>query len=208
MSKIRNLSVDKMKDEITQLRKTISELEEELQAEMQRKKVENGESVSNGRGGLKQRIKETPIGKMIADPNSMTGKVIRAPRTAYRIIRHPSVVKNIFITREEIVEQGPLFAPIRFYLSDYDKLRFNVVMEKFDVEMMKTAVEISNKKGVELRVITCAEEAATMKYKESVDKKKIPKAKEISFYSTVDQKAKRTIFELGMDEWKRINRYF
>lgn len=185
-----------MEEEIAQLKKTISELEEELQAEMQRKVIENGALKMNGKGGLKQKIKETPIGKMAADPSSMMGKVIRMPRTVYRIVRHPSVMKDIFVTKEEIVERGPLFAPIKFYLSDYEELRFNVVMEEFNIEMMKLAAELANKNKAELRVITCKEEAATMKYKELVNKKKLPKVKEISFYSSFDQEVKRTVFEL------------
>lgn len=185
-----------MEEEIRELKKTINELEEELSAEMQRREVEEGASKSNGKGGLKQKIKESPIGKVIADPNSVAGKVLRAPRTIYRIVRHPGVLKDILVVKEEVREEGSLFVPIRFYRSDYNGNRVNVVMEKFDPEMMKAAVQMVKKNGGELRVITCSEGVATMKYKRMVEKKEIQKLKEISFYSSFDQQIKRTVFEL------------
>ena len=186
-----------MEAEIAKLKETISELEEELLAETQRKETEDGgASKSNGRGGLKQKIKESPIGRMAADPNSKAGKIIRLPRTVYRIVLHPTVMKDIFATHEEVAEEKPLFVPIEFFVSDYDKTRFNVVMEEFDEKMLKMAAELAKTNKAELRVITCSEEAATMKYKKLVEKGKIPKVDEISFYSTVDQKTKRTVFQL------------
>ena len=44
--------------------------------------------------------------------------------------------------------------------------------------------------------MTCSESSAAMKYKKLVDEKDIPKAKEISFYSSYDQSKKKDIFEL------------
>ena len=81
-----------MKKEMN-LEAQVEALKEELAAAVQRENALLG--LDGGANGLKQKIKRTKIGRLAADPNSKIGKVVRLPRTIFRIATHPSIIKDI-----------------------------------------------------------------------------------------------------------------
>lgn len=190
-----------MKEENAELKKTIKSLESELEASMRR---EDMLLHSHGRlGAIKERLKNTAIGRVAANPNSTAGKVVRLPRTIYRIVLHPSIVKDI--RQKNSGDDGwkkidgeveDILVPIRYIMGSDNSRRLNLVVEKIDVEMLRMAIELANKENIELRVVTYGMGAGSVDYGKMVKNKKIPKAKNISFYSSVDQMKKNKIFEL------------
>jgi hypothetical protein len=69
-------------------------------------------------------------------------------------------------------------------------------MKGMDLELAKIAIKVANEEDVELRVIVCDKSADPVRFEKMVKEKKLPKAKHISFYSTVDQSLKNKVFEL------------
>lgn len=204
-----------MSEDVEKLKREIENLQNELAASMRREELL--QNPANGGGTLKQRLKRTATWRIIADPKSKMGKLARSPRTIYRIVKNPNILKEKFQDEQKQGggndEEKSLLMPIKFYFSEDTKKRVNLVIEKLnDEELLKKAIELANKDGAELRIITYGEGAATMKYKKLVDAKKVPKAKEISFYSSKDQKFKKYVFELevGKNEifltraWKNV----
>lgn len=187
---------------INELERTIESLESELAASLEREALlqnTGGEGTQN----FKEKFKRTSIGRVAADPRSSLGKIVRLPRTVFRIMMYPEVAKDILRKRSKSsrdisfeVKNKELFAPIKFFYDDNDQKRVNLVLNKIDLKMMKMAIELANKENAELRVVTCAEKADPMKYREWVKQKKMPKAKQITFYSSYDQNKKDKIFEL------------
>ena len=191
-----------MEKEIKELQRQVEDLKSELAAAMRREELLL--NPVGGGGKIKQKIRRTKIGRIAMDPNSKLGKVVRSPRTIMRIVRHPGILKEIKNEKNKSSKNGeidtdtakPLFVPIKFFLGDYDETRINVVSEGMDKDLISLAIEVANKNNAELRVVSFGKGARQMEYRELVSKKKIPKAKRISFYSSVDQKSKSKIFEL------------
>ncbi len=190
-----------MEKENKELKKKIRSLESELEASMVREEMLRA-TPATSEVGLKQKFYQTRIGRIAQDPNSKVGKIIRMPRTLYRIIRNPDVRREVFKTQQDQSErvESNIFAPIRFFASDCDEKRVNVVTEKFEPEILKMGVDIARKQGAKLRVITCGEGVATLKYREMVKRGEIKEFKGISFYSSYDQSLKGKVFELEVGE--------
>lgn len=194
----------KSKKELEQL---VKDLESELEAAMRREELLL--NPVGGSGKLKQKIKRTKLGRIAADPNSKVGKIVRSPRTIYRLIIHPSIIREMRAEKQKGQESSndsdrdgnkPIFVPIKFFQNRDINRRVNVVSEKFDTELTAAAVEIANKKDMELRIVTYGEGADPMQYNRAVEKKKLNKAKKISFYSSVDQNLKNKVFELEVGD--------
>ncbi len=192
-----------MKEE--KLKKKINDLKSELEASMRREELlmnPGGQS-----GSIKQKVKATKLGKVAADPNSRVGKIVRSPRTIYRIFTHPSIIKDFIGEKIKKNKKGEriggeiadIFVPVKFFYSDDCPRRVNVLMQKFDPGILMQAVQVANNENLELRVITYGEPVAQIKYKNLLDQKKIPKAKKISFYSSVDQASRKEIFMLEVN---------
>lgn len=186
-------------DEVKILKRQVESLQNELKASMRRE--EQLQNPAGGGGSLKQRLKRTAVWRIVADPNSKMGKIARSPRTIYRIARNPNILKEKMQDEKSQgggeKEEKALFVPIKFFFREDDTKRVNLVVDRFnDIELIKMAVELSNKEKAELRVVTCAESSVVMKYKRMVEKGEIPKAKEVSFYSSSDQSKKKDVFEL------------
>ena len=185
--------------EAESLKKQVEALQNELKASIRREELL--QNPTSGGGSLKQKLKRTAVWRIIADPNSKMGKIARSPRTIYRIMKNPNILKEKKQDKQNQgggdAEEKSIFMPVKFFVRDDDKRRVNLVLERFeDVEIMRMAIELANREKAELRVVTCSESSAAMKYKKLVDEKDIPKAKEISFYSSYDQSKKKDIFEL------------
>lgn len=196
-----------MEEENLRLKQLVEDLKSELTAAMRREEL-----LTNPMGGavtLKQKLRVTKLGRMATDPNSKLGKVVRLPRTIYRIVRNPSILKemrkegkkcqkmvNVESSDQKNVDEMPLFVPIKFFLSSEEKKRLNVVTEKIDEDLMGLVVPMANKNNLELRVVTYGAPAEPNIYSKMVKEKKIPAAKKISFYSSYDQSVKNKIFEL------------
>lgn len=202
-----------MKENEKELRQMISSLEDELKASMERENKLEEE--------LKSPKKVSWIRSRINDPGSKVGKVIRLPRTVYRIVRYPEVrrelrgdpplaVKDDKKDNDTGAEQEALsFAPLAFFYSEDDTPRINLVVRKISENVLRSAIEFSNSGDYELRVVTYGEKAGVMKYREMEKIKGFPKAKNICFYSSVDQAKRKNPFELEigkndlflLDEW-------
>ncbi len=193
-----------MERENEELKKEIKNLKSELEASLRREDMLLHRSY--GLGYIKQKLKNTSIGKVAANPNSISGKVIRLPRTTYRIITHPAIVKDIRnkkTKKNDKIYKGELediLVPIKFFVGVNNPRRVNLVLPKLEEDMLKIGVELANRENLELRVVTYSEGVDPMTYAGLVKEKKIPKAKQISFYSSVDQMKKTDVFELEIGE--------
>ena len=189
-----------MKKEVEELKKEIDSLKSELEASLRREDVLLHRTY--GLGYVKQKLKNTSVGRAAANPNSVSGKIIRLPRTAYRIVMHPSIIKDIKnknIEKVEEIKEGELediLVPIKFFIGDDDSCRVNLILPKIEEDMLRLGIEIANKEKLELRVVTYNETANPMFYSKLLKAKKVPKADNISFYSSVDQAKKMNVFEL------------
>ena len=136
-----------MDKKVLELEKQISALESELQASMQREELLR--NPVGGEGSWKQKLKRTVLWRVVADPNSKLGKIARSPRTVYRIIKNPNIIKEIMADKDKKGggEEKPLLTPIKFFTSDDEAERVNLVVEKLDEpEMVKMAVKIANER--------------------------------------------------------------
>ena len=192
-----------MKETVKELEQTIASLEDELRASMAREKQLEDE--------IKAPRRESWVRRKINDPGSKIGKIIRLPRTAYRIVRYPEV-------RRELRGEAPLasennnkhddyeengtknermeFAPVKFFNSEDTTLRVNLVVRKIQKDILKKAIEFANLNDCELRVVTYGEKSGVNKYREFKKEKSFPIAKQISFYSSVKQAERKKPFEL------------
>ena len=189
----------KTENETENLKQQIRSLQNELRASMRREELL--QNPTSGGGTFSQRLKRTAVWRVIEDPNSKMGKIARSPRTIYRIAKNPNILKEKMQDKKNQgggeSETKSLFLPIKFFFRNDDEKRINLVLNKFnDEEIIKEAIELANRDGVEIRIVTCGESSAAMKYKRMVDEKKIPKAKQVSFYSSYDQSKKKDVFEL------------
>ena len=200
-----------MEKEVVELKKKIEHLEDELMASIRREEI-----LTNGGGdSLKQKLKRTKLGQAAKNPNTFTGKVLRSPRTVYRIVTHPKVLKDIFAKsngavssevgekqagqkREKTVED--LFAPVEFIGVSGGPKRLNLMVKNLEEGLLKEAIEFANKNSYELRVVTSSEGAASKTYGDLVKNKKVPKAENISFYSSVDQSKKNKVYKMEIGE--------
>lgn len=194
-----------MEEENRELKRQVESLKSELEASIRREDALL--HPHRGRDYIKQRIKNTAIGKVATNPDSVGGKLIRLPRTMYRIATHPSVVKDIRNKKEKDsykksksskVEE--ILAPVRFFVGVNNPQRVNLLVERLDEKMLKMAIDLANGEDIELRVVTCGEGAGSAKYAKFLKNKLVPKAKSISFYSSIDQIQKNEIFELEVGE--------
>lgn len=193
-----------MEKENAELKKKIESLEDELRASMRREEILLG----GGGDSLKQKLERTKLGQAAKNPNTLTGKILRSPRTVGRIIAHPKVLKDIFGKSKEVSSAGAekkqtiedLFAPIEFIKIAGGPKRINLVVKKVEVDLLKEAIDFANKNKYELRVVTWGESAASKTYGDFVKAKKVPKAEKISFYSSIDQNKKSKVFKLEVGE--------
>jgi hypothetical protein len=189
-----------MEEEIKHLKQENESLRSELEASAYREKLLA--DPDRNAGFLKRAIKKTALGRMASDPNSKIGKVVRSPRSAIRIMLHPSIIKDIK-KKNNPVESNDIFnafAPVKFFISEGCDKRINLLVSAIDENYLKMGIQLANDRKLELRVITYGEEAASMKYRELVKKKKIQAAKKISFYSSVDQAVKKDCFMLEVNK--------
>ena len=193
------------------LQQVIESLESELKASLEReRKLEEQAKTAK---------KESWFMSKVHDPGSRLGKVVRLPRTVYRVVRYPEVrqelrgetsKKNERKEGSGVEDNTPRFASLKFFYGEDTTPRVNLVVRRIEKELLKKAIELANSgDGCELRVVTYGEKAGVMKYREFKNEKGFPTAKKISFYSTVDQAKRDNPFELEMgkndlflmDEW-------
>lgn len=151
------------------------------------------------------------VRKKIDDPKSKIGKMMRLPRTAYRVIRYSEVRRDIsrksrgedYAERSESEVMAPAnetkklaFSPIDFFVSSSDVKRVNLVVRKLEKSLLKQAIEFANCNDYELRVVAYGESVEPVEYRKWVKKSEVPEAKKISFYSSVDQAEKEIPFKL------------
>ena len=195
-----------MEEENRELKRQIESLKSELEASIRREDMLL--HPYRGRDYIKQKLKNTAIGRVATNPDSIGGKLIRLPRTMYRIVMHPSIMKEIKGKKNEDFYKDKngrveeILVPVRFFIGVDNPRRVNLLVERLDDEILKMAIEIANKENIELRVVTYGEGAGSVKYARFLKKKLVPKAKRISFYSSVDQVQKNKMFELeiGQDD--------
>ena len=116
-----------MKDSLEKDR-YIEALEEELCASIEREKKNSGEYLSFKSYCVK-RVKRTKLYKnIISDPDSKMGKIARAPRSFYRIIKNPEIYKSITqkktVNGEKVgeVEDGHFLDPWMVSLENRQKI--------------------------------------------------------------------------------------
>ncbi len=205
-----------MKENEKELKQTILSLEEELRASMAREEL------------LKEQMempkKESWIRGKINDPGSKFGKVVRLPRTVYRIVRYPEVRRelrgeaplvsekadeNNENSRETIEDKELEPVPVKFFHSEDNTFRVNLIVREMQKDALKKAIEFANLNNCELRVVTYGEKSGVCKYRKFKKEKNFPIAEKISFYSSIEQDKRRNPFELEigrnemflMDEW-------
>ncbi|MBQ3430499.1 hypothetical protein IJG20_00090 [Candidatus Saccharibacteria bacterium] len=194
-----------MEKRIQELEQRINDLESELNASIKREELLLRPAAD--KKTLKEVLKTTRLGKIASNPNSKAGKVIRLPRTVYRIIRHPSILRDIFGERNtqkttlsqtsRTKKEKSLFAPIKFYYSDEKQKRVNLVAKKLDIEKLRESIALANAIDAGLRIITTSEAADPIQYNRMIKKgniKNVPKT--VEFYSSLDQADKKEPFEL------------
>lgn len=209
-----------MEENVKELKKTIASLEDELKASMTREEV-----LKEQVGTLRH---DSWLRQKINDPGSKFGKVVRLPRTVYRIVRYPDVrrsmrgiepstnEKNSGIQREGEHDEyekdenvGLKFAEIKFFSSEDTTPRVNLIVRNIEKDMLKKAIEFANQNDCELRVVTYGEKSGVMKYRKMKEQKNFPTAKKISFYSTIEQSEREHPFELeiGKNEMFLMNEW-
>lgn len=88
----------------------IIDLESELEASLEREeKLLSGVSTKEF---IKNKIKKTRLYRSASNPNSKPGKVLRAPRTAYRLISNPEVFKEFCKKKAIINPLEPWVIPV------------------------------------------------------------------------------------------------
>lgn len=193
-----------MTKEIEELRRQIESLESELMASMRREEMRH--VAESGGGSLRQRIKNkikgTKIWQAADDPNNKLGKVIRSPRTVARIVTNPSVVKEIRNKNKHVSgkEKMDIYVPIKFFLSEEETKRVNVVLEDEDLDLTKMGIKLANMEGIAIRIVGTKKKLDAAWYRKMVNDGKIPKANNISFYSTVEQAGRTKMFELEVSK--------
>lgn len=191
-----------MKQEVLELREQVEALKSELSAAIQRENELLG--IDGGASGLKRKLMRTKIGKLAANPDSKIGKIVRFPRVCFRVLMHPSIIKEIRAQKQKKNQnnkkdnqgQKDIFAPISYFMSDYDGMRINLVSGSLNPTLLEIASKVANDNNAELRIITCSESVDPIKYKKIVKNNKIIPAKKVSFYSSVDQNARDDVFQL------------
>ena len=190
-----------MAEDVKALKQQIEDLKSELMAERQRQGVGVVASKPLLKQRVKEKIKRSILWKIADDPNSKMGKVIRSPRTIFRIVVNPSVIKDIrarngHIKEKKETNKQDIFAPVKFFVGEDTQIRINVVLEGEDLDLVKTGIMLANEKKVELRIITTKERFDSVIYGKMVRAKQIPRANNISFYDAVEQYGKAKMFEL------------
>lgn len=199
-----------MKEDVKELEQAVASLEEELKASLAREEALEEH--------MRAPKKELWLRAKVNDPGSKVGKVIRLPRTIYRIVRYPDVRRSMRgeepVASEkkedvEVKDEGVKFAPVKFFHGNDSLMRVNLVVREVREEMLKRAIEFANQNKCELRVVTYGEKNAVLRYRKMKAKKGFPAAEKISFYSSVDQAKRNNPFELEIgkndmflaDEW-------
>ena len=92
-----------MKKKLSKTEEYIKALEEELEASMLReeKLIKDGVKTSQF---IKRKAQSTKLYALAKDPDSKIGKVIRSPRTIYRLIRHRKEISQKKTQQEKLVE--------------------------------------------------------------------------------------------------------
>ncbi|MBR3172514.1 hypothetical protein IKF21_01170 [Candidatus Saccharibacteria bacterium] len=191
-----------MTKEVEALKKQISDLENELAASMRREELKK--IVDSSGGSLKQKvknkIKSTRLWRAADDPNDKLGKIIRSPRTITRIVTNPSVVKEIKEKNKHVKcgknKKNDIFMPIKFFFSEDDRKRINVVLVEIDLEMIKMGILLAKEKNMELRIVATKEKVDTVWYRKMIKDNILPKCSDISFYNTTEQNIRAKTFEL------------
>lgn len=190
-----------MAEDIKKLKQQIEDLKSELTAEKQRQGIGVVVSKPSLVRRVKEKIKRSILWRIADDPNSKMGKLIRSPRTIFRIVTNPSVIKDIrarngHIRKTEKTGKQDIFVPIKFFVSEDTQKRMNVVLIEEDLELIRMGISLANEEKIEVRIITTKEKFDSVRYREMVKTKKIPKADNISFYDAVEQQGRTKVFEL------------
>lgn len=200
--------VEKKEDlakQIEMLNVRIAALEEELKASMYREELMEKKT--------KRVKKESWLRNRINDESSKVGKVVRAPRTFYRLVSNPDVREDFRNKRKgitsgegvdkkiDIQEERPLkFAPLCFFYTENKDFRVNLVLDKFEKEDLKRAIDFSNRNKCALRIITYGIKDPQIEYKAIAKKFKLPAIDEISFYDATGQAKRSNPFRLEVGE--------
>ncbi len=187
-----------------ELEELVKNLESELSASMRREELLL--DPSGGESSLRRKLKRTRLGRAVLNPNSKLGKIARAPRTAFRLLRNPRLIgeikneKKCDVRDGEEIAKDELFVPIKFFKAKGGERRVNLVLERLDPVLLGIAISVANSNKMELRIVTYSEKADPIKYNDMIKKNKLSKAERVSFYSSVDQKYKNKVFELEINE--------
>ena len=197
---------EKLQKENALLREQVDALKSELEASICREEL--AKKPTGGGATLKLKIKKTKFGRILMDPSSKLGKLFRLPRTIYRLIRHPGIIKELYrektkknsAVNEMALSEKHKFAPIRFFESETNEKRVNLVVEKLDSDLLEYAIILANSEKCGLRIITCSESVDPLKYKTLVKRKGIEGPQNVEFYSSYDQNERNRVFELEIGD--------
>ncbi len=181
-------------DEIKELKKQVEDLKSELEASLRREEV-----LANTNTGIKAKIKRTWIYRVASNPKSKVGKIIRLPRTIFRLSKNPSIVEKIREKKEKNEKSKKndlIFVPIRFFFGADNKKKINIIMEEKELELLKIGIELANKEKLEARIVVVKGCFQSTEYREMVKQKVLPRASKISFYNVAEQEVRTTPFEL------------
>lgn len=190
-----------MAEDIKELKQQIEDLKSELTAEKQRQGIGIVPTKPSLTRRIKEKIKRSILWKIADDPNSKIGKLIRSPRTIFRIVTNPSVVSEIrarngHVKKAKKTGEQDIFAPIKFFVGEDTQKRINIVLVEEDLELIGMGILLANEEKVEVRIITTKKKFDSVRYREMVKTKKIPKAENVSFYDAVEQNGRLKLFEL------------
>lgn len=186
------------KDRETELLERIKDLESELEASICREN--NLLNKTSNTTGVIDRIKRSKIGKIALSPTSVAGKIVRFPRSVLRIIRHPSIVKDIYNKSDKMNRREK---NNRAMLSSLETMkgynldgRVNVIVASLDglgaedYDVIKFALDYAKKYGIILRIVSLSGENQVEDFKLLSKRNQWPLYDKIEFYSSKSQKRK------------------
>ena len=195
---------------------TIDDLKSELAASMERE-----EQLRKEKASLVAELETLPktidpyIVRLYHNPNSMIGFILRLPRSCYRVIRHPSKLKEVFTRRLQITtategksaekkQEGSLFAPIQFFTTDSCEPRLNLIIPTLDSELLPSAIRIANHEKLSLRIVLTSESADPQLLNHIMRKKNLERPQKLLLYSSLDESEQTKTFRLEIGKQETI----
>ncbi len=193
----------------------IKDLESELDASIRREEL----LTNPGKlGSLKTAVKRTKLGRIAANPSSRLGKIVRAPRTVVRIIRHPSLIQDIK-KRKQSTPPAPklesanlppaITIPINYLAIDNSQTRVNFVISSLDtlddarISTLKHTLSLADSLHAKLRIIFCSVASDPTGFQKYLTKHHLKTNADLEFYSSLDQAKKgekQYLLEVGPND--------